>query len=78
MSISPRVTICSPVAVMTMSASSTSPDVSVIPVAVNVSIVSVTTEALPDLMALNRSLLGMRHSRWSHGKYEGVKWVSTS
>ena len=61
-----------------MSASSSSPDASLMPVGVNVSIVSVTTDALPDLIASNRSLFGTRHRRWSHGKYDGVKWVSTS
>ena len=37
------------------------------PVSVKVSIWSVTTDARPDRMASNRSLLGTRQSRWSHG-----------
>ena len=32
----------------------------------------------PDRIASKRSLLGTRQRRWSHGLYDGVKWVSTS
>ena len=56
-----------PVAVTMMSASSSSPDARRMPVSVKVSIWSVTTDARPDRMASNRSLLGTRHRRWSHG-----------
>jgi hypothetical protein len=37
------------------------------PVGVKRSIVSVTIDALPAEMALNRSPSGTRHRRWSHG-----------
>ena len=56
-----------PVAVTMMSASSSRPDSSLIPRSVKVSIRSVTTDASPALMALNRSPSGTTHSRWSHG-----------
>lgn len=48
------------------------------PVLVNRSIRSVTTDAFPAEIALNRSPLGTMASRCSHGLYRGVKWVSTS
>ena len=48
------------------------------PVLVNRSMVSVTTSALPCLIVLNRSPLGARHSRSSHGLYFGPKCFSTS
>ena len=50
-----------------MSASISRPDVSRMPVSVNVSIVSVTISALPSESTLNRSPLGTRQSRCSHG-----------
>ena len=68
----------SPVAVTTMSAGSSSPDVSSRPFGVNESIRSVTIDASPRLIARNRSPSGTRHRRWSQGLYVGRKWVSTS
>ena len=44
----------------------------------NRSMVPVAIEARPCRMARNRSPSGTRHSRWSHGPYFGLKWVSTS
>ena len=46
-----------------MSASSSSPELSFMPLLVNSSMVSVTTEAFPELMALKKSPLGTRHIR---------------
>ena len=63
----PNGRIFSPVAVTMMSASSSSPEVSRIPVLVNVSMVSVTTDACPRRIDLNRSPFGTKQSRWSHG-----------
>ena len=40
---------------------------------VNVSIVSVTTSAFPELMASKKSPSGMKHTRSSHGLYLGLK-----
>jgi hypothetical protein len=57
----------SPVAVTMTSAGSSVPDVSRIPCSVNVSMVSVTTDARPSLIDRNRSPSGIRHIRWSHG-----------
>ena len=57
----------SPVAVTMMSAGNSLPDDSRIPVGVNRSIVPVSTDASPRLIASNRSASGTRHSRWSHG-----------
>ena len=54
-------------AVTMMSASSSSPEPSRMPVSVKVSMVSVTTEASPWRIAWNRSPSGTRQSRWSHG-----------
>ena len=56
-----------PVAVIMMSALSSSPDLSCMPSFVNLSMWSVTTEAFPALMVLNRSPFGTRHKRWSQG-----------
>ena len=64
---SPSGTRFSPVAVTTRSASSSAPDSSLSPVSVNVSIRSVTTDALPSQIAAKRSPSGTRHMRWSHG-----------
>ena len=50
-----------------MSASSSSPDASLRPFSVNVSIWSVTIDALPCRIASNRSPSGTRQTRWSHG-----------
>ena len=50
-----------------MSASSSVPDSSRIPFAVNRTMRSVTTEAAPLEIALNRSVSGTTHIRWSHG-----------
>ena len=52
-----------PVAVTMMSACNSSPEVSLIPVLVNRSMVSVTTSALPCRMVLKKSPSGARHSR---------------
>lgn len=52
-----------PVAVTIRSASSVSPDASWMPPSVNVSMVSVTTDARPSLMAANRSPSGSRQIR---------------
>jgi len=57
----------SPVAVTTASASISAPEASRIPVGVRVSMVSVTTSAVPPRSARNRSPSGTRQSRWSHG-----------
>ena len=67
-----------PVAVTIRSASSSCPDASFSPVSVNVSIWSVAIEALPSEIAPNRTPSGTRQTRWSHGLYFGLKWVSTS
>ena len=75
-SISPIVTRLSPVAVTMMSASICVLESSWIPVSVKRSMVSVTTSALPALIASNRSASGTRQTRWSHGLYDGVKWAS--
>ena len=63
----PRASSRSPVAVTTMSASSSAPDLSLIPVSVNSAIWSVTTSARPLRMAAKKSPSGARHMRWSHG-----------
>ncbi len=63
----PRGSNRSPVAVTTMSASSSAPDSSRMPVSVNSAISSVTTSARPLLMAAKKSPSGARHIRWSHG-----------
>jgi cation diffusion facilitator CzcD-associated flavoprotein CzcO len=55
------------VAVTMMSASRCLPDFSLIPLASKLSIWSVTTLALPWLIALKKSASGTRHRRWSHG-----------
>ena len=57
----------SPEAVTMMSAASSAPDSSRIPVSVKRTMRSVTTEAEPSAMALNRSESGTTHIRWSHG-----------
>ena len=77
-SMPPRPSRFSPVAVTMMSASSSVPEASLSPVSVKVSMWSVTTEALPSLSALKRSPSGTRQTRWSHGLYVGVKCFSTS
>ena len=66
----------SPVAVTITSASSSSPEASAIPSSVKVSMSSVTIEASPRWIALNRSPSGTRQTRWSHGSYFGLKWGS--
>ena len=73
----PSIWMLSPVAVTTMSAFSSRPDVSRMPVRVKVSIRSVTIEALPLDMALKMSPSGTMQTRWSHGSYAGLKCVST-
>ena len=65
-------------AVTMMSASSSRPDVRRMPVGVTESMVSVMTSTRPARIASYRSPSGIRHRRWSHGLYRGVKWVSTS
>jgi hypothetical protein len=61
-----------------MSASMVSPELSRMPSAVNASMVSVTTDALPSRMAVKKSPSGIRQIRcWPSG-YAGVKCVSTS
>ncbi|MEB3367252.1 hypothetical protein [Saccharopolyspora mangrovi] len=50
-----------------MSASSSAPERNRIPVSVNSSTRSVTTEAFPLLSASKMSPSGVRHRRWSHG-----------
>ena len=57
----------SPVATMIMSASSSLPDASRMPPLVIRSMWSVTTDALPALIASERSPVGIRQTRWSHG-----------
>ena len=56
-----------PVAVTIRSASISAPEASFKPVWVNDSMVSVTTDARPAFIALNRSPSGTRHRRCSHG-----------
>ena len=75
---SPSTLRVKPVAVTMMSASSSCPDFNRMPFSVNVSISSVTIEALPELIPANRSPSGTNASRCRHGRYFGVKWVSTS
>ncbi|MNW20110.1 hypothetical protein D3C71_2203530 [compost metagenome] len=57
-----------PVALTTMSASSRSPDVSTMPRASKFSMPSVTTEALPLLMASNMSPSGTTAMRCCQGR----------
>ena len=52
-----------PVAVIIMSAFSSSPESSFIPSEVNSSMVSVTTDAFPELIASKISPFGTRHRR---------------
>ncbi len=59
----PSVTSWSPVAVTTMSASRASPESRRMPVSVNVSMVSVTTDAAPARIAAKKSPSGTRHKR---------------
>ncbi len=65
--IDPNGTMFSPVAVTTMSASSSDPDASRRPFSVNVSMRSVTTVTRPDAIDSKRSPSGTRHMRWSQG-----------
>ncbi len=76
-SIPPNATSRRPVAVTMMSASSERPEDNDTPDDVNREIRSVTTSALPERNARNRSASGTRHSRWSHGSYDGTKCGST-
>lgn len=57
----------SPVAVTMMSAGRSAPDFSWMPDSVNVAMWSVTTEASPRLIAVNRLPSGTARSRCSHG-----------
>ncbi len=65
--IPPKGDMVSPAAVTAMSAVSSWPDFSRMPVLVNRSMWSVTTEARPAEVASNRSPSGTTHSRWSQG-----------
>ena len=65
---SPKTERLNPVAVTTMSAGISSPELTLIPCSVNVSMVSVTTEALPSRSAANRSPSGTMAMRCCHGR----------
>ena len=65
---SPVASRLKPVAVTMMSASSVLPDFKRMPVSVKRSISSVTTDALPAAMPLNRSPSGMKAMRCRHGR----------
>ena len=75
---SPNTARLNPVAVTTMSASITAPDDSRTPVAVNSSILSVSTDAVPSRMASKKSPSGTNAMRCCHGRYAGVKCFSMS
>jgi len=64
---SPKTLRLKPVAVTMMSASSSSPLLSVTPHSVKASISSVTIDACPSLIDLNRSPSGRNAIRWRHG-----------
>ena len=57
-----------PVAVITTSASSVSPEASVMPCSVNASMWSVTTDAFPDLIAWKKSPSGTMAMRCCHAR----------
>ena len=65
---SPSALRLNPVAETTMSASSSSPDEVRMPVSVKVSMVSVTTEARPSLIAVKMSPSGTTAIRCCHGR----------
>ena len=65
---SPKTDRLKPVAVTTMSAGISSPELTFIPCSVNVSMVSVTTEAFPSRSAANRSPSGTTAMRCCHGR----------
>ncbi len=65
---SPSTLRLKPVAVMMMSASSSSPDLVRMPFGVKRSISSVTTLALPDLMPWKMSPSGTNAMRWRQGR----------
>ena len=65
---SPRTDRLKPVAVTTMSAGISSPELTFIPCSVNVSMVSVTIEAFPSRSAANRSPSGTTAMRCCHGR----------
>ena len=59
----PKANNFNPVADITMSASNSFPDFNLMPFSVNVSICSVTTEAFPSLIDLNKSPSGATQKR---------------
>ena len=65
---SPKTVRLNPVAVTTTSAWSSSPELTLMPVSVNVSMVSVTIDALPSRMAANMSPSGTMAMRCCHGR----------
>jgi hypothetical protein len=65
---SPKADRLKPVAVTTMSAGISSPELTRIPFSVKVSIVSVTIEAFPSRSAANRSPSGTMAMRCCHGR----------
>ena len=65
---SPKTDRLKPVAVTTMSAGISSPELTLMPCSVNVSMVSVTIEALPSRRAANRSPSGTMAMRCCHGR----------
>lgn len=65
---SPKADRLNPVAVTTMSAGISSPEETLMPCSVNVSMVSVTIEALPSRSAANRSPSGVMAIRCCHGR----------
>ena len=70
---SPSTDMLKPVAVMMTSASSVSPEASVMPCSVNDSIWSVTTEAWPDLIDWKKSPSGTKAMRCCHGSVGRVE-----
>ena len=65
---SPKSDRLNPVALTTMSAGISSPELTLIPRSVNVSMVSVTIEAFPSRSAANRSPSGTMAMRCCHGR----------
>ena len=63
---------------MMTSASISSPERRRIPAGVNRSMCPVITRASPSRMARKMSPSGALHTRWSHGRYGGVKFFSIS
>ena len=65
---SPKTDRLNPVAVTTMSAGISSPEPTLMPFSVNVSMVSVTIDAVPSRRAANKSPSGTTAMRCCHGR----------